>query len=174
MERQLIRDIAKNGIIAALYVVITVLTPAISYLGVQVRLAEMLILLVFFNRKYSFGMILGCLIANIFSPLGWPDIVFGTLATALSCLGICFMKHLFLATLFPVILNGIIVGAELAIIFPAVEHGFWIEFLIQGGLVALGEVIAICIIGYIFFMLLGKRKYFQEIIDANRNLDFKW
>ena len=173
MENRLILTIARNGIVAAMYCVVTVLIPGLSYMGVQVRFAELLILLCFFRKDYSIGLILGCFLANLFSPLGWVDMVFGTLATAISCLAICFMKNLFFSTLIPAVANGIIVGAEIVILFPAGGNP-WVEFLINAGLVALGEVIAISIIGYIFFMLLGKREGFQNVIGANQNLDFKW
>ena len=50
-------------------------------------------------------MILGCFIANLFSPLGWYDLVFGVAATAIAVLPMFYVKNIFVAALLPVITN---------------------------------------------------------------------
>ncbi|MBL1228151.1 QueT transporter family protein [Enterococcus sp. BWB1-3] len=75
MKKQ--KNIAINGIIAALYVVINTVLGAASFGAIQLRLSNTLYQLVAFNKKYYFGIILGVFIANMFSPLGWYDLVFG-------------------------------------------------------------------------------------------------
>lgn len=167
MNDSIIRRIASNGIIAAIYFLTTYLTYSISFMGIQVRIAECLILLCFFRRDYTIGLTLGCLIANLISPIGVWDILFGTLATLVSCLLISFMRQMFLATLIPVIINGFVVGAELNILL---QEPFWYNV----GTVALGEFIAISVIGYILFMILGRRESFLNLIRAQRNFKFKW
>ena len=58
----------------------------LSYEFSQFRISEFMNLLVFFNPTYTIGLTLGCLIANLASLYGVYDIVFGTLATLISCL----------------------------------------------------------------------------------------
>ncbi len=166
-EKNLIKSLVSNAMIAAIYAVLTIALSSFSYLGVQIRIAEALILLCFFRKEYIIGITLGCFIANFNSPLLPWDLIFGVLASLLSALIISYMKQLFLASLVPVILNGFIVGAELYFIL---DEAFWLNV----GLVMIGEFIAVSIIGYIIFMILGRRKSFLEAIGANQNLEFKW
>ena len=167
MKNDLLRTLVRNAVVAAIYVALTFATSAISFGMIQVRISEALILLCFFRRDYTYGLTIGCLIANLFSPMLPWDLIIGTAATLFSCLGICFCKHLFIATLFPVVFNGFMVAGELHFILG---EGFWLSV----GFVSLGEFIAVSLIGYALFMIIRKNKYFLEQLGANRNLDFKW
>jgi uncharacterized membrane protein len=159
--------ICDNAIIAAIYVALTFASYPISFLGIQIRFAEALVLICFFRRDFAIGLTIGCLISNAFSPIiGW-DMLFGTLATLLSVVAISFMKQLFIASLIPVIINGFVVGAEL---YFVLEQPFWINV----GTVALGEFIAVSVVGYILFMIIGRNKQFLQLILADHNIDFKW
>ena len=167
MKNSLLKTICRNAFIAANYVVLTYATSAISFGPIQVRISEALVLLCFFRKDYIYGITLGCLIANLFSPyLPW-DLIVGTAATFFSCLCICFCKHLFIAGLFPVIFNAFAVGAEIAVID---ELPFWLIV----GEVGLGEFVAVCVIGYLIYRLLKQNSRFLEIIGANQNLEYRW
>lgn len=168
MKKLDLKMLTKLAIVAALYVALTYACAPLSYGGIQFRFSEMLILLVFFKREYSISLILGCALANIGSPYGIIDVVFGTLATAISCGLICISKNLFIASLYPAIFNGIIVGLEIVLIDKL--EPFWTNFGIIGGGVFLGEFVVISIAGVLVFMLLRKNNAFMELIGANRNL----
>lgn len=160
------RDIIVNSLIAAVYVVLTMITYPFSYMGIQFRVAEIMVLLCFFRKDYAFGLVIGCAIANLPSAIGLVDVGFGSLATLIACLGIMFMKNLGIACLFPIVSNAFIVGFEL---WKFLGLPFWISV----GEVALGEF-AVMVVGYIFFMLIKRRKGFFETIRANQNIEFKW
>jgi len=167
MRNEVLKSMLRNGAVASIYFLLTYLLSGISYLGIQFRIAEILILLCFFRRDYTIGLTIGCIIANLISPLGLWDVLFGSIATLLSCLCISFCRQLFIATLFPIIFNGFVVGAEL---YFLLEEPFWISV----GYVALGEAVVISIVGYIIFMIVGKRESFQRLIGATHNFNFKW
>lgn len=167
MKNDIVRTITSNGLVAAIYFLLTFATSSFSFLGIQVRLAEILVLLCFFRRDYTFGVTLGCVIANLLSPIGMWDVLFGSLATLLSCLLISFSKHLFIASLFPVVINAFVVGAEL---YFLLAEPFWLN----AGLVAAGEFLAVSLIGYLLFLMVGKKAYFQGVIRAKKNTEFKW
>ena len=76
--------LVKSSVVGAMYAAMTLFLP-FGYLGFQFRLAELLVLLVFIDKRYIYGLTLGCLVANLGSPLGPVDIIFGTLATFISC-----------------------------------------------------------------------------------------
>lgn len=166
MKRITTKDIIANSLIAALYVVLTMVTYPFSYMGIQFRVSEIMVLLCFFRKDYAFGLVIGCAIANLPSAIGLVDVGFGTLATLIACLGIMFMKNLGIACLFPVVSNAFIVGFEL---WKFLGLPFWISV----AEVAIGEF-AVMVIGYIFFMLIKRRKGFFDTIRANQNIEFKW
>ena len=164
-KKDLIQEICLNGLIAAMYAVLTIFLAPISYGSIQFRVSEILVLLCFFNKRYAIGLILGCLIANCFSPTAVLDVPFGTIATALACLGIMFSKHLLVAISFPVVFNALIIGWELTFF----EQPFWFSALFVG----LGEL-AVMTVGYIFFFFIKRSKVFLRAIKANQNLEFKF
>lgn len=160
-----IKNIVSNAIIAAAYFVLTMASYPISFLGIQFRVAECLILLCFFRKDYVIGCTLGCIIANFFSSIGFIDVLFGSIATLLSCLAICICKHLIAAIFMPVVFNAFVVGFEL---YHFLNEPFWISV----GLVAMGEMV-VMIFGYVVFSLLKKNKKLLVGLGANHNLDFK-
>lgn len=157
MKRIKVFDLTKIAAIAALYAALTLLSSPISYNNIQFRFAEILMLLVLYQKKYGISLIIGCLIANFFSPLGWPDIVFGTLATALSVLGMMLIKNKYISSLIPVILNGVIVGLEL---YFVLDLPFWISALE----VAAGEFVVVSVIGVQVMRLLERSPVFKKYI----------
>lgn len=169
MKNYTVKFITKNAIIAAVYFLLSVVSFPISFGLFQVRIAEFLVLLCFFNSDYILGITIGCFLTNLLSPLGFYDAVFGSIATLVSCALVSLMKHLLLGSLIPVVLNGLVVGAELYFLDGQGQHYF-----VLVGIVALGELIAVTLIGYAVFILLKKNKHFFELIDANKNIDFKW
>ena len=159
-----VRDIVRISLVAALYVALTLLVYPYAYGEVQFRISEVLVLLCFYRKDYCYSLIIGCLLANIFSTLGLLDIVFGTLATAIAVILIAYSKKLFVATLFPVIVNGLIVGS--LIFYTTMEP---IPIYLYMIYVAVGEAVVVSILGYIMFKMLGKNKLFLEVIEANQN-----
>lgn len=131
------RSMCLSAIIAALYAAMTMALPTLSYGQVQCRLSEALTLLPLALPQAVPGLFVGCLAANLLSPAGGLDIVFGSLATLLAAIGTRGLRRWpLLAAACPVIVNGVIVGGLLA-----VSYGlpFWLTAL----QVALGEGLAV-------------------------------
>lgn len=167
MKAKASRTMAENALVAAIYLAVSLLSLPLSFGMIQVRIAECLVLLCFFRKDLTLGVTLGCLITNLFSPLGMWDVLFGTLATLLSCLLIGRMRHLIPASFVPVLLNGLIVGAELSAILG-------LPFLSSAGFVALGEAAAVPLIGGLLFGFAGRKRSFRLAIGAARNAAFRW
>lgn len=160
-RRKNIHSIMKLSIIAGLYVVLTYAFNFISFGEIQFRAAEILMLLCFFNQKYSIALILGCFIANIFSPYGLPDMIFGTLATAIACLLIILFKgkHLWIAsTMVPI--SNIVVGLEIVFMNSLPWPGALLTILS----VFIGEFVVVCLIGVPVFKWLMRNDTFKELI----------
>ena len=151
------------AIVAALYIVLTVLISPLSYGAIQLRFSEILVLLVFYKKEYGISIVLGCFVANIFSPLGWIDMLFGTASSIFAVVTIRACKHLLVATIMPTI-SCIFVGIELMIVFD-------LPFLITTLQVMAGEFIVVTLLGYPLFKLLEKNKSFMEIIAMKKEIN---
>ena len=79
--------ITQAGIIAAIYVVLTVVFAPLAFKEIQVRFAEMLTILPFFFPAAVPGVFIGCIIGNILGGAVLPDVIFGSLATLIGALG---------------------------------------------------------------------------------------
>ena len=153
------RFLARAGIIAALYAATTIFLAPISYGAVQCRVSEALTLLPMLTPAAVPGLFLGCLIANLLGSGVWYDVIFGSLTTLAAALLTRRLKDRpFLASLPPVILNGLIVGG---VVYFAYEYtpGAPVsaaQLLLTMGSVALGEAVACCVLGVILMKALKK------------------
>ncbi|KGN00903.1 membrane protein [Clostridium novyi A str. 4570] len=149
MKNITVSKITKVAIVAAVYAVLTAAIAPISYGPIQFRISEIMTLLAFIDPLYIPGLVLGCAISNLFSPLGIVDVVVGTTATFISVYMISKSKNLFIASLWPTI-NCVFIGAELYYL----QHlPFWLTSLE----VAIGEFVVVTLIGYPVFRVLLKK-----------------
>ncbi len=132
--------ISQAGIIAALYVVLTMFVQIVNLASgaIQFRVSEALCVLPFFTPAGIPGVIIGCLISNflLLSPV--PDIIFGTLATAVGAiLSYMLRRHRFLVTLPPVFANALIIPFVLKFAYH-LDGALWFFMLTVGA----GEALA--------------------------------
>lgn len=153
-----VQKMVRTALVAALYAALTLLIQPIAYGDVQFRLTEVMVLLCFYSPEYCLAMVLGCAIANLFSTLGYIDVLVGSLATLLAVIPMYKTRRLWLASLFPVLTNGLLVGLELSLIF---EAPFWLMALS----VAAGEFVVVCLVGVpLFKLVLERRRGFMKLI----------
>lgn len=172
MKENKIFNIAQGAVIAALYITINylqeVLFPTTTSMPVQFRLAEILTITAVFSSSAIYGLAIGCLISNIINVGVLPlDMLFGTVASFLAAYliyqlrGIKWFTLPVLASLMPVLCNGIIIGAELELFY--IQGQFHLEsFLIQAGLVAIGEFVVCVLLGLPFYKLIEKLNIFDK------------
>ena len=152
--------IVQGAIIAALYATMTilqnVLLPGSASMAVQFRISEVLTILALYTPAAIPGLTIGCVIANISSvaQLGPLDMILGSIATLLAAISMYLLRNVrlfklpVLAALMPALFNGIIIGAEIDIVVMNNGQGFnFADFLVQGGLVALGELAVLFVLG---------------------------
>jgi len=143
--------LAAGGLVAALYVGLTVIFAPISFGPVQFRVAEMLTLLPVLSPVSVPGLFLGCFLSNLIFGAPWQDVIFGSLATlGAAYLTRLFRKDLWLAALMPVLVNGLAVGSTLALVYG-------LPWLATMGFVALGEAGVCYVLGVPMLRLLEKR-----------------
>lgn len=152
------RKIALYGIIIALYVAISLALGAFSFGPIQVRIAEVLVLLCLYKLEYTIPLTIACLITNVLGimmGLNFPlDYIFGTLATLISCLLIYYFKDIkwadkpILSMLMPCIINGVIIGLEI-MFYTAGGENMLSVFIASCVSVFVGEFISIVVLGII-------------------------
>lgn len=148
--------IAQAAIIAALYVVLTLLANALglaSY-AIQLRFSEALTILPFFTPAAIPGLFLGCVISNLLTGAIIWDVVFGSLATLLGAIGTYLLRRCkWLAPLPPIVANMVIVPPVLyfAYRFPGSIPYFMLT-------VGIGELLSCGVLGMLLLFVLQKYK----------------
>ena len=153
-----LRIITFNAAAAALYVALSFVFAPISFGAIQFRVSEALCILPLVSPISLVGLTLGCFISNCFSPFGIVDVIVGTSATLIAGLLMIWLKNCkikdfpLLSFLSPVIINGLMVGAEISIL----SGDNFVAFLISFLYVALGEAGVVAILGVPLYFALKK------------------
>ena len=148
--------LTQSGVIAALYVVLTLIA---KFLGldsgqIQLRLSEALCVLPVFLPAAVPGLTVGCLLANILCGNIFWDVIFGTLATLLGAVGTRMLRNRpLLALLPPILANTVIVPFVLAYAY-GLPGGVPLFMLTVG----MGEVLSCGVLGRVLWKALDKRK----------------
>ena len=159
-----IQHLSRAGVIAAVYIVLTLVIQPIGYGTVQFRVAEMLTILPVYMPEAIPGLTVGCFVSNLVglstgaNPAGGLDLLIGTAATAIAAFmtwamrGIRFKNLPILATLPPVLVNAVVIGAELTLVYGGVP---WYVHVLG---VAVGQFVACSVCGTILAATLNKIK----------------
>lgn len=162
--------IAQAAVIAALYVVLTLLANSLGLANyaVQLRFSEALTILPFFTPAAIPGLFLGCLISNLLTGAIIWDVVFGSLATLLGAVGTWMLRQRgwqsqlrWLLPLPPIAANTLIVPFVLyyAYHIPGSVPYFMLT-------VGAGEILSCGVLGMLLFLTLQKyKKYIFPVTD---------
>lgn len=154
--------LTQAAVIAALYVVLTLLANALGLANysIQVRFSEALTILPIFTPAAVPGLFVGCLLSNILTGCIFWDIIFGPIATLLGAIGTRLLrkKSKWLATLPPILSNTLIVPFILA--FAYKFDGSLPYFILTVGI---GELLSCGILGLILYSALYK--YRKQIFE---------
>ena len=149
-------DIAKIGVVAALYVAVTMCISPFSYGAIQLRLSEGFNHLTVFNKRYIAALTIGCAIANITSPLGIVDVIFGALGTlVMTSISYLIAKHIThpIAKMCVSTVVCTLFSWSVALELHIVSHlPFWATYFS----VAAGELLSL-LIGMVIFGALSRR-----------------
>ena len=161
------RSLTRAALIAALYLLLTILFQPISFGAVQFRISEALTLLPVITADAVPGLFVGCLLANLLGGGIWYDVALGTIATLLAAL--CtrkFRSKLPLAAFMPVLFNGIIVGPVVYMAYVRAPGAAisWPLLLSSMGTVALGELVVCYILGLLLLKALNRLP--QHFLEA--------
>ena len=146
--------IAQAAVIAALYVVLTLLANSLGLANyaIQLRFSEALTILPFFTPAAIPGLFLGCLISNLLTGAIIWDVVFGSLATLLGAVGTHLLRRCkWLAPLPPIVANTLIVPPVLYFAYQI--PGSIPYFMLTVGI---GEILSCGVLGMLLLFVLQK------------------
>lgn len=161
MKNQKVLFMTQAAMIAAIYVVLTIIANAfgLANYAIQVRFSEALTILPFFTPAAVPGLFAGCLLSNLLTGCMPLDILFGSMATLLGALGTYFLrKSKWMAPIPPILANTVIVPFVLAYVYQF--EGSIPYFMLTVGI---GEVISCGLLGMILLLALerGKKYIFR-------------
>lgn len=158
-----IKFLATSGIIAALYIAITLLVAPFGFTEVQFRLSEMFNHLVAFNPRFAVGIIIGVFISNIFSPNGIIDLFFGV-AHSMITLGLFILICKFVKNIWArLVINTLLFTCTMFIIALELNIALELPFFWTWLTVAAGEFVVLAV-GAPIMYLLNKRLNFKNLI----------
>jgi len=164
-----VRYLTECGVIAALYLALTLFFQAISFDLWQMRVAEALTLLPIFTPAAIPGVVIGCFISNAVGPYGMLDAVIGSSATLIAALltrslrNVRIFKLPIPASLPPVIANMVIIGVYLTLVNTgSLAPPVLIANMLSVGL---GQFVACCVLGLALVFALEKSKAAKHIFS---------
>ena len=157
MKNKNLSFMTQAAMIAAIYVVLTIVFAPSSFGEVQVRIAEALTILPVFTPAAIPGLFIGCLLANFLGGAAALDVIFGSIATLIGAVGSYLLrKNRYLVSVPPILANMIIVPWVLRFAYGS-EDMIWFSTITVG----IGEILAIGILGQILLSVLIR---YQHVI----------
>ena len=150
-----VQRLTQGAVIAALYVVLTLVFAPISFGPIQLRIAEALCILPMFTPAAIPGLFIGCMLANLIGGGVILDVIFGSLATLIGAVcGYLLRKNRWLVPLPAVIANALIVPFVLKYGYGVVDTAIPVLMVQILG----GEILGCYVLGELFCSALLKRK----------------
>ncbi|WP_440897542.1 QueT transporter family protein [Amphibacillus sp. Q70] len=156
-SRTSVLNLTKIGLVAGLYIAVTLVLSVISFGAIQLRLSEMFNYLALFHKRYVIAVTLGVVIINFFiSPMGLLDVIVGGSSTYLVLIlsravtkPIKSLKLKMMTTAIICALSMFTIAGQL---YFLAEAPFWISYLTIG----LGELLSMTIGGLIIYPIQKK------------------
>ena len=155
-----VKKLARAGIIAALYTVLTLIVFPVASGAVQIRISEALTLLPLLFIEAIPALAVGCFISNLITGCAAFDMAFGTLITLVAAMLTYFsgkfikniVLKVFIGGLFPVVLNALLLPLIWVYCYGAIEYVYYIQAL----LLVLGQGVSVYLFGTPVLIKLSK------------------
>ena len=129
--------IVRAGLIAGLYVALSLITMPIASGAIQFRISEALTILPLFFIEAIPALFVGCMLSNLITGCLLLDIVFGSLITLIASILTFFVGKVFKNTflkiffggLFPVLLNALFLPLIWVKVYGVLEYVYYLQAL---------------------------------------------
>ena len=155
------KQLVNGGMIAALYVVLTVLAAQFNLASgaIQVRFSEALTIMPVFTVAAVPGLTVGCVLANLLTGCAAWDVVFGSVATLIGAVGTRLLKDKPLLAWIPPVLSNMAIIPIILIKVYAVPDAWWFLVLTVGA----GEVLSCGVLGLLLWKSLKSIPSLKEM-----------
>ncbi|MED4990977.1 QueT transporter family protein [Parageobacillus toebii] len=159
-----IRTIVVNGILAAVYIAVTMLIQPFGFTNVQFRMSEMLNHLIVFNKKYFFGIVLGVFFANLFfSPMVAYDLIFGVGQSVIALLITIFSMRYVKNVWARMAVNTLVFTFTMFLIAWELKLAFDLPFLFTWLTTATGEFVVMAVGAPIMYAV-NRRAHLDKLV----------
>ena len=154
------KTLSRLGIIAGLYVALSLLVLPLASGAIQIRFGEAMTLLPLFFPETCISLFIGCAIVNLISGCALTEIIVGSLITliagVLTAIAGKIIKNKVLKIVvggfFPVVLNALLLPLVWYICYGVIEYVYYLQAL----LIFLGQAVAIYGVGSLVFIAMEK------------------
>ena len=146
MKNTVAWKVAMGGMIAALYILLTMLANLFGLASgvIQVRLSEVLCVLPVFTPVAIPGLWVGCMLANLLTGCVLWDVIFGSLATLIGAIGTRLLKDKPMLWWIPPVVSNMVIVPPVLIYAYGVPDAWWFLVLTVGA----GELISCALLGF--------------------------
>ncbi|MEH7607977.1 QueT transporter family protein [Priestia megaterium] len=159
-----IRTLCVNGLLAAMYIAVSMLIQPFGFTNIQFRISEMFNHLIVFNKKYVYGIVLGVFLTNLFfSPMVAYDLVFGVGQSVLSLLITIFSMRYIKNMWARMLMNTLVFTFTMFIIAFELHLAFALPFFFTWLTTAVGEFV-VMLVGAPIMAAINKRVRFNKLV----------
>ena len=145
------KTIVRAGLIAGIYIVLSLITFPIASGAIQFRVAEALTILPLFFIEAIPALFVGCMLSNLITGCMILDVVLGSLITLVASfftflIGKIFRKNalkIIIGGIFPVVLNAIFLPLIWVLAYGVIEYVYYL----QAGFLLISQSLSVYAIG---------------------------
>ena len=157
------RALARAGIIAALYVVLSLAVLPVASGAIQFRPSEALCLLPFFFPEAIPALFVGCALSNLITGCAIWDVVFGSVITLLAAILTYFSGKLIKNTVIKIIVGGLFPVLLNAFLLPVIWYFCYGEleylYMLQVAFLVVSQSVSVYALGVpLYFAVLKLRE----------------
>lgn len=157
-----INQLTQVALVAALYVAITLGLAPLSFGVVQLRFSEFFNYFALSSKRYVWGITLGVLIANFFSPNGWLDVLVGSCGTFIFLTLSRVLTKKILSVKVKMVVMALLFTFSMFTVAGELTFLYQAPFFYNWGIIALGELLSMTVGGVIFYPLSQRLKLFSH------------
>ena len=137
MKKSSTIKLARAGITACSYLVLSLITLPIMGGAIQFRISEALCVLPLIFPETAFGLFVGCMLSNLLGACAPLDVVFGSLITLIAGIITYFIGKriknttikVFVGGIFPVLLNAFLLPVIWQFAYGILEYAYLLQVL---------------------------------------------
>ncbi len=164
------KSLARSGIIAGLYVVLSVLVLPLASGAIQIRFGEAMTLLPLLFFEAVPALFVGCIIVNVISACSIIEVFTGAFITLVAAVLTYFVGKTIKNNAIKVIIGGIFPIALNALLLPLVWYWCYGKleyvYIIQSLLILMGQAIAVYGVGSLIYF--SMKKIMVKVVKKNK------